>query len=108
MKRGWVGAAIFLIFSLVACGEEQEVAVENTAVPTSPQPQPLNQLRRKRPCLQLRLLGNKRPCRCQRLHRCQQLPLFLKTRSSDQQACRPLRLKLVLSTDLYNRRLNLF
>lgn len=36
MKRGWVGAALFLIFSLMACGEGQEVAVESTAVPTPP------------------------------------------------------------------------
>ena len=34
MKWGWVGAALFLIFSLVACVEGQDVAVESTAVPT--------------------------------------------------------------------------
>lgn len=36
MKRGWVGAALFLMFSLVACAERQEVAMEHTAVPTPP------------------------------------------------------------------------
>lgn len=34
MKWGWVGAALFLMFSLVACVERQEVALESTAVPT--------------------------------------------------------------------------
>ncbi|MBK8903239.1 MAG: hypothetical protein IPM53_18785 [Anaerolineaceae bacterium] len=36
MKWGWVNAAIFLVFSLVACVEGQEVVVESTAVPTPP------------------------------------------------------------------------
>lgn len=36
MKWGWVGAALFLIFSLVACAEGQEAVVDSTAVPTPP------------------------------------------------------------------------